>query len=210
MGFGRGKGFSPVYPTPTPSGGFIFDESGHLSKDGNDWDVVHDAATGTPYEGAERMYTVTRVTAGGVYHCYRCALRWNTASIPNTATIKAATLSLYAYAVTVTGTHHLYIVSGEDLGDTMDITDYGNLLAHVTPLAPIVSVADLTLDAYNNFILNAAGLALISKTGWTKFGIRVSDDINDVLPVIGVNTVIVDMGGENNITGQPRLVVSYE
>lgn len=210
MGFGRGRGFSPVPPIPSCSGGIILDETGYLTKTGADWDTVHDAADGGPSEGTARMYAETRITAGGTYYCRRGVLRWNTAWIPDTVVIKGATISLYVYAVTATGTHYLYIVSGEDLGDAMDVSDYGNLLAHVTPLSPIISVAALTLNAFNDFALNDAGLALISKTGWSKFGIRVSDDINDVPPVIGVNTVIVDMGGEADAYGHPILAVSYE
>lgn len=214
MGFGRGKGFSPVIPVVvvTTKGGFLLDETGHIGRNNADWDAVHDAATANyGGEGMTRMYAEARSSFGNDhYYIARGRLRWDTSSLPDDAVIKAATIAIYPYTVYDVGNPTVSIVSGEGLGDNFAVEDYGTLLTATAPMAPAKAIGDLVLKAYNDFVLNAAGLALISKTGYTLFGIRVSFDIDDVVPVYATKRARVEMGGETDTVGKPILTVAYE
>jgi len=212
MGFGRGKGFSPP-PAPPPEevvakGGFVLLESGDIRKSGADWDTVHDAATGIPYEASVTNYVTTRRSTT-TYYVDRAVFRFDTSVIPDDAVIQAASLSISPRTVMDYGNPSVILVSGEGLGDLMAVEDYGTLLAHVTPMAPAWAIGDLVLNAYNDFVLNAAGLALINKTGWSKFGMRTSFDIDDIPPLGAVRRARVEFAGQADTVRPPILAVAY-
>ena len=89
--------------------------------------------------------------------------------------------------------------------------DYDSL--GTTPFSTTVTYAGYIADNFNDFTLNAAGLAAISKTGNTKFGTR--DPIYDVgssTPTwanpasAGLGCDFADFAGT---TSDPKLVVTY-
>lgn len=53
-----------------------------------------------------------------------------------------------------------------------------------------IDIGDIIVDQYSNWALNANGLSWISKTGWTKFGVREGHDVLDH-PVLEIMQKIV-------------------
>ena len=120
----------------------------------------------------------------------RGVVGFNTSNLPARATISSATLSLHG------------ITKGDDLGITPNINIYSatltddgdisptdaDLLTNYrafgdTPFSTVIAYGDWDVFGWNDFVLNAAGIANISKTGITNFGIRnANHDVADVEP----------------------------
>ncbi|MCL4419961.1 hypothetical protein M1146_07780 [Patescibacteria group bacterium] len=66
-------------------------------------------------------------------------------------------------------------------------------------------------NAYNNWTLNASGIAAISKTGITKFAVRLSGDIDNSAPTYsaGAESHIFFHQSDRTTTQKPRLIVTY-
>ena len=65
---------------------------------------------------------------------------------------------------------------------------------------------------YNNFALNASGLAAINKTGITKFSLRIVSDIDNVEPTWSSgNDAVFDISeaDETGTTQDPKLVIEH-
>lgn len=100
---------------------------------------------------------------------------FNTATLPDNATITSATLSLYGYSkldennwqpnvniYSVTTASSTAIGTGDYLYTNFGTTAYSTAIAY----------NNWSVSGYNTFTLNSSGLAHISLTGVTKFGIR--------------------------------------
>ncbi len=137
--------------------------------------VVGGTGTNNQHGGntATSLIWCSQSTSGKWRACYRPILLFNTAALPDDATITSATLQLYGvnkndvqgWAPDIC----LYSVnpaSTEDLANS-DYSTFGN-----AAFSDVITYASFTASAWNTFTLNAAGLAAISKTGITKFGIR--------------------------------------
>ncbi len=74
----------------------------------------------------------------------------------------------------------------------------------------VIAIASLATTAYNDFALNATGIALISKTGVTHLGVRLAKEISATQPS-GLNYVVFASrdaaGGESTA---PKLVVTTQ
>ena len=144
----------------------------------------------------------------------RPIILFDTSSLPDDATIASAVLSLYGYA------------KSDNKGWAPDINIYASAPASETELAagdydslgstpfcddPITYAGWLT-SGYNNFILNAAGLAAISKAGITKFGVRNANyDVAAVEPTWadGGTAELNFYTAEKGTVYRPKLVVVY-
>lgn len=111
---------------------------------------------------------------------------FDTSSIPDTDVISSATLSLYGRNVVdgFGGSQAVGIVTSTPASNTNIVTgDYANF--GTTRQASDIDLGSWVTSAYNDFPLNATGLASISKTGITKFGARISGDIDNSAPTWG-------------------------
>lgn len=142
----------------------------------------------------------------------RGIIMFDTSSLPDDATIISAYLSLYCTnkidfmsqsinftSVTPTSTS---AISTADY----NVANYGS-----TKFSADTSITSLTLNAYNNFTLNASGLAAINLTGVTKFAVRLVSDITDTAPTatwLADTTSVASFHSGTN-TNKPRLVVTY-
>lgn len=181
------------------------------------WATARSASTGTA------DYTSTFVEVGSMFFAPNSQIRrafypFDTSAIPNADRVTAATFSLY-YAA---GTRSNGDNDGDDwivpVGPTTQASDTSLVGADYDTCAALDSPSELsadrkditgiTLDAYSNWALNAAGLAAISLTGYTRIGLREGHDIIDS-PVIGSNGM-GSYGSEQSGTSQdPKLVVSH-
>lgn len=138
---------------------------------------------------------------------------FDTSSIPDEATITSATFSLYLTAVTDQLAQKLGITSSDPVSDTAIANgDYAIAKFGSTKFATDIDLTDLNTGQYNDFALNASGLAAISKTGITKFAARISGDIENTAPTWATGETARVAGRYADFTGtdnDPKLVVNY-
>jgi len=140
---------------------------------------------------------------------------FDTSSIPDLDTVTGATLSLYGFElVTTLEADEVAVVSGSPASDTDLVpTDYATTHFGATELAPRVPSSAWSTSGYNDFALNASGLATISKTGLTRLGLRLGLDLDNEAPTwasgnpaIRIRWYSADQTGTSQ---DPTLVVSH-
>jgi hypothetical protein len=186
------------------------------------WNGAHDLATANG--GTDPTSTILRVMSaifGAAFSLRRAWFPFDTSALPNGDDVSAATFS--AWCTSQNG-------NGDPDGD-----DWFNIVGPTTQADPTTLVdADFdtcgavdsptemssdrklysahTVGAYNNWILNAAGLALISKTAYTLIGMREGHDVLDS-PYAGAvdtaNQVRFSTSEETGTTQDPKLVVTH-
>lgn len=96
---------------------------------------------------------------------------------------------------------------------TLGVADFLNTTAHTTKLATSKTYAQwLTGNALNTFALNASGLAVVSKTGYTKLAVSFDNAIDNSEPswVQNASTLLTIHNSENtNSSYDPYLSVTY-
>ena len=106
----------------------------------------------------------------------RGIILFDTSSLPDTATVSAAQLSLFIQQ----NTDQLLVSTFNIVGSTpasntvLANSDYGNL--GTTKYSADMNLGDVVSDQYFDIALNATGIAAVSTTGITKFGIRLTAD----------------------------------
>jgi len=146
---------------------------------------------------------------------FRSIFLFDTSSIPDGATITAATLSIYGKASKArnqTNEPSLNIYASTPAStsalEAADFTQIGSTPFCDTP----ISYTNWNDAGYNDWVLNATGLAAISKTGVSKFGVRDSVyDVGSTSPTWdGANYYLIfrDTTTES-ASNKPMLVVEY-
>ena len=134
------------------------------------------------------------------YFMSRGFLFFPTSGLPDGATITVARIRLGVVSRTENDSGHadIHIVEGVQ-NDPLILSDFGAHLSKTTSLGNI-SFSEIGGSGTRFWIeLNATGLALINKTGTTKFCVRLSGDIDNTQPT-GINEF---NPGENTST-DPR------
>ena len=184
---------------------------GILSGYNSTYNVVHDAGTGLVYDDFDNLSIgqyLWPIQPTPLQVIDRGALFFDTSSLPDTAVITAATLSLYGDDDMSDTNFDIVVMDGFLLNDPLVAGDYGDLLNQTTS-GGVFNTSGFALD-YNDIPLNSAGMGWISKTGMTKFGLRSSRDITPTVST-GLEYVAV-YANEEAEEGErrPKLVVSYE
>ena len=139
----------------------------------------------------------------------RSIFLFDTSQLPDLIEISSAVISLYitANGSPSTDTAHFCTVnpaSNTDLANadygTFGDTSFGST-AH----------ADITINQYNAWTLNASGISAISVSGITKYGFRLGRDLNNDNE--GVETTRGSLNGlladYADTTSDPKLVITY-
>lgn len=180
------------------------------------WAQIRDGA-GTHADDSGAAPSAPEIKANGAtnewFRIMRLILLFDTSSIPDDAIITGAILSLYGKGKRDDAgwTPSIGIYSSAPASDTELVAgDYDSL--GTTILSSVISYADFNTDGYNAFTLNAAGLALIDKTGISKFGAReVTYDVANSAPAWSADAEFyfwVYMA-EQGDSYKPKLVVTY-
>ncbi len=190
---------------------FSTSSDGHLMAVdlGGDYDAAHDSATanGELSVDGQTFFVGQTLTGGDNYRIYRAGLFFDTSALPDGAIILSAVLSLYGNGDFSSTDFDITVVSGADLDDPMVVEDYGDLLDDIISMGTFDTTPGFSTSAYNDIVLNAIGLAAISKTGTTKFALRSSIDIGDTPPTI--DEFVSIWANEKGSGFQPKLVITY-
>ncbi|MCP4610647.1 MAG: hypothetical protein GY845_18205, partial [Planctomycetes bacterium] len=148
---------------------------------------------------------------------YRSIFTFDTSSLPNDCTINSATLSIYGRSkgddASIDPHFNIYSCTPTNIASLMG-TDFNLANWGSTALCDTsIDYSSWNLSGYNDFALNASGLALISKTGTSKFGAReASYDAPNSSPADMGGTQSAWMGWHPAEAGsgyEPKLVVIY-
>ncbi|MDY6987456.1 MAG: hypothetical protein SWQ30_05300, partial [Thermodesulfobacteriota bacterium] len=185
-----------------------------------DWDITHDAT-----ESATAQYTVTesyfcRTGKDGSNHYIitRVFFPFYTEPLPDTANILDATLSLYVTTkqnADNDGEDFFVVVqTTQPSTSALTIDDY-DLCGSVnspTEGSNRVDCGNITTGQYNDWTLNTTGLGWISKTDWTKLGMREGHDVLDhpiVAAINQKNRINGYWADQSGTTTDPKLFITY-
>lgn len=136
---------------------------------------------------------------------------FDTSSLPDGSTISSATFSNYVTTRQTTSNVGVNVVSSTPASNTAlvngDYTQTGS-----TKFSTVIRVNDMSTNAYADFALNASGLTNISKTGISKFGTRLEEDLDNSSPTWSSNALMgtqISFAEHTGTTQDPKLVVIY-
>jgi hypothetical protein len=211
---------STFFPDGHPESTSVDGIAQYLDGAGQNWSTIRGQSTGTDAAGnAEPMALVVRADANtNKWDRFdRGYMLFDTSALPDGDSISAATVSFVCDTGTRTDdfTDSLSLITTSPASDTEIATaDYDQV--GTTKQATDLTLAGLTVDSssYNVFTCNAAGLASISKTGITKFGMVMTSDTDNSEPTwsSGKSSRIDVHGSEESEGGDVRvkLVVTHE
>src|SRR3990167_705514 len=225
-----GNTITTFYPNADADGGKTSMDGVAQVVNGANWETVRDGTTaGTAPDNGATIIVGTRHDAGGVT-LRRGFFLFDTSSIPDTDPINSSTLS-----VTMNATFSNTDNDGNDFfavvkpcpeaNTSLTANDYDNFRDTTNSSCPRAVDTAMTqysaqLDfgsfvtdsaTYNDFVINAAGIASTSVTGITYYGLVEGHDLLDD-PIVGAsegNYVGVIMADTADTTADPKLVVNH-
>lgn len=169
------------------------------------------AGTGTDTTNA-RVGIFADTTSEQYTQLERYLACFDTSSITDGATISSAVFSIYGFIKNegLTGQSIGIVSSNPASTSSLSSSDYSTL--GTTRFASDVALATINTAGYEDFSLNATGIATISDTGITKLGVKISCDIDNSAPtwVSGANARWNFYQASRAGTSEdPKLVVTY-
>jgi hypothetical protein len=194
------------YPDADPESSTV---DGTIWKTDSDWSTAHGASVGS--NKSDSVASQIAATAGltsGIYYIYRAAYLFDTSGLPDGAVISAATLSIYGSSTYGSGTHTYNIYSSNPASNTALVSDDFDQFGTTAFCDSAIAHADWDTSDYNDFALNSSGIAAISKTGVSKFGMReAAHDVANSAPT--ADAYIQGYYAEQGEGYKPKLVVTY-
>lgn len=211
-----------AYPDPNPETTTV-DGTVHYGTvgTGTSWSSHHDSTTGSPSDDGTGTggYQGKWIYADAYpfWRIMRGFFLFDTSSLGSSATISAATGSLY-FSGTIrnnwnNGTYSKYTwcASTPASNTSLAAGDFDNV--GTTHFVTDIAISALTQDTYNVFTMNASGLAAIDKVGVSKFAVRLNWDIDNSSPPSSFNdngdggvVLLADTAGTSS---DPKLIVTY-
>lgn len=188
------------------------------SSDPETWATQRDHIDGTGQDstaGAAVIRITTSATANRWQVMGRSFILFNTGpTIPDTDNIDDATLEVVMTERTNQFSDSLRVITTTPASDTaLVIGDYDQV--GTVAQAPDKTLASLTVDSatFTVYTLNATGRGNVSKTGITKFGLRMVADADNAEPAwVSVNESLIRFAtAEEALAGdkRPKLVVTH-
>jgi len=206
VGFGRGKGFSPIPGIKKEQTIIIAtsSETGILVRTHDTtWDASHDADNAeTGYEDGIILEIRSCVVYTTDFWITRGRFRFDTSVLAGEIIDKVIFSIKFHELVAHIGTSYICLVSGEGLGDNMALSDYGVIRDNTTLIAPQVNSLDFVVGEFRDFELDPDFHKLINKTGYTTLCLRTSFDREDDPVIRGVKGLIA--GFYFSYHGEPK------
>lgn len=149
---------------------------GRLGNSNTDYGTCHDAANGNNKDVGYGAYVGQRLLPFALREIWRGVVVFDTSVLPIYCTIDSAKIQIGVANLYLDTDFTLHVVNGDFSYPTLAYSDYGDLLNETTSYGSILA-SDMSTEDYNDIDLDAAGIAQISKTGYTKFAFRSSKDI---------------------------------
>ncbi len=175
------------------------------------WATAHNTASGNIHPWWElpnaKVFAGDSLTAS--YFFWREVMDFPPLSLPATAKIVSAQIVIYVTAIFANDPvrPNLYITQGTQQLPPV-LTDYGAQLPFTAILGQ-VDIFDLTLNAYNEIPLNAAGIALIDPLAITRFCLRGQNDVNSYISVPRYTNWIQFYSQQKGVGYHPLLKIRY-
>lgn len=181
------------------------------------WDTVHDAATGIVANatGTQPRFQTGNNNLSTGWENYRAFFAFDTSAIPDSDSISSATLSLRGTNKFDQGNGSACLVSASPASPTtLTTADYDQCGAinNPTEMASRIDITSWSTTGFNDFALNSNGLANITKTGISYFGLRSSADCDDDVSGLALNqnqACIFYSNEQSGNTDAPKLVVEH-
>lgn len=206
-----------VYPDAGSGGTSVDGTVGRdIDPSGENWSTIRAGAgnftnkTGT----TNQLYYIVGQGVASYKVLARGIATFDTSPLTAGATVTAATLSFYGSVVrTDWGSPAVNIVVATPAADN-DLVNADFSQLGTTTFSTAITAASFSTSAYNDFVLNASGLANIDKTGVSCFGTRESTwDITGTDPLVVSNGDIDKVEAYNadnaGTTNDPKLVITY-
>ena len=207
------------FPDPDPESTSVDGRAYHYDAAGITWAAIRGGA-GIGAQSSNAAFKIAGVYADTVTDRYdeidRYIGLFDTSAITDSDTIDSATLSLKPTTTTpitdeLGGSHGYALVASNPASDTNlvsgDFTTLGS-----TRFASDVALSSMSADTYFDFTLNASGLAAITTTGVSKFGVRVDIDLDNSEPTWASDeeiTVRCYIANQTGTGSDPKLVVVH-
>lgn len=194
---------------------------GRITNETNQNYYITRVSEGSAITNTSYLITVTGIsftsTSNNTDSLVRFFIGFNTSSIPDNATITSAIFSIESESGGQSGAGKLNVgITGfaPTLNTTLQLTDY-NSFGNTSYSDTYIGWDAWELAGNQNFTLNAAGLANVSKTAYTPIMVRIKDDI------LGTATEFTDTSSAyttfkgyessiSDVTMKPFLEVTYE
>lgn len=161
--------------------------------------AVYPATGAITHFTTDANLTVWRALLGN-YNQSNILIKWNTASLPDTANITSATLR--TYVISKANADSLSIAMDWRVLDGTS-SDFSH--APLTTAHSGTAISAITASQTYDFALT--NLSNISKTGYTGVRLHVTERASDAAPTGNNNIVIASV--DNTIQVEPQLIVTY-
>lgn len=139
---------------------------------------------------------------------------FDSSGLPDVCGITASTYSLYGQSENhALGSPDINVYSSNPASNTEIVADDHDTLGDTPYCDTAIGYASWTTSGYNDFILNATGIAAVSKTSITKFGVReATHDVGGSEPTWSESAYmwIQAWSADKGNGYKPKLVVTYE
>lgn len=185
------------------------------------WVIIRDATSGTSANSTNTTMECVRLRfsasgANGWSIMSRSFILFDTSALGVNAVITSATLRLYgqlSHAGNITPEQAVGIYTTTPASDSALVAGDYDQVGTTAQSDTMINCSSWSTSGYNEFALNAAGLASINKTGITKFGTRGSGDATNTEPSTtgGADENNADSytTAETGTSKDPELVVNY-
>lgn len=178
------------------------------------WSQIRDAASGTDKDVTENSGPVgqleSKTTSGKWAWLRRSYYLFNTAALSGLSVVSAI-LSLFGTGKNDVLSQSIDVVASTPAAnDDLALADYSQIadVAFATPIA----ISAWNSSGYNDFALNASGLANINAAGISKFGGRLSGDRSNTEPSWSASQncyALAYYADRADTTEDPKLAVTY-
>ena len=211
----RGNTTTTAYPDPNVESTSVDGYVGRNSGPNVSWTtLVNGAGTDVADIDANALCAFTQASAdSGLYNqIRRCITLFDMSAIPAGEVADSGTYSVYVEAiddVTDMGTTMVAFKTTTASNTALAAGDYTTSALGAKISDTSTDLSSLTTSAYNNFTLNATGVAAVVD-GITKFGVTTEQDRADSAPTWQANSTTnatVSMADTAGTTQDPKLVV---
>ena len=200
-----------VYPDPGPTG-TTTQVARVYNSTGSGYTTTRNAASGTYQSNSEDPNNWCQNDTASGNTVSRVVILFDTSALGAGVTISSATVSGYGISNgggnSESDSLNIYS-SNPGSNTTIAATDFDYTKFGTTQYATSFAFSSWTTGAYNDISLNATGIAAISTTGITKFGIRSVKEVAATSPASGPCFVSASSANHAGTSQDPKLTINY-